>query len=174
LTEDRREEWVNTPQQARSQETLDRFLEATEQLLREKPFDDITIAEIVDRAGRTVGSFYARFDDKIGVVKTLTARRLAAMRYLGDEMLDPEVWKSYTVRELVETSMKTLCNLYETYGHVFRAGLTMPANDAEGQGQRNRHYDHLAKQLCSALIAHPEVDETARLASSSPPRWSER
>jgi AcrR family transcriptional regulator len=158
VTEERREEWVNAPQQARSQETLDRFLEATEELLREKNFDEITIADIVARADRTVGSFYARFDDKVAVVKTLTSRRVEAMRFLGDEILTPQVWTRYPVRQLIETSMNSLCELYRSSGHVFSAAVTMASNDAEGRQQRNHLHDYLADRMHAVLVAHPDVD----------------
>lgn len=148
---------MNAPQQARSQETLERFLEATEQLLREKPFDEITIADIVARADRTVGSFYARFDDKIAVIKTLTARQIESMRTLGNEILVPEVWRDHTVRQLVETSMTALCELYLAHGHVFTAAVTMATNDGDGRRQRNRLHDHLADRMTAVLAKHPDV-----------------
>ena len=68
------QDWVNQPQQARSRETMNRFVLAAERLLREKPFDDITIGEIVDGAERTVGSFYARFEDKWALLRTVIHR----------------------------------------------------------------------------------------------------
>jgi len=161
VTEDQNQDWVNTPQQARSQETLDRFLEAAEHLLKEKAFDEITIAEIVTRADRTVGSFYARFDDKTALLKTLTARRLQTIRQLGDGLLEPTEWQSLPVRELVHTAMRTACELFDSNSHVFRAGLAMAATDADGRLERNRHYDHLAKLMCAALVAHPDVEADA-------------
>ena len=55
---------VQAPRQARSQRTFDNLLDAAEDLLNEKSFLEISINEIVSRAGSSVGSFYARFDDK--------------------------------------------------------------------------------------------------------------
>ncbi len=52
------------PCQPRSQRTQDRLLDATEALLATRPFEEITVAEIVRRARRSVGSFYASFDAK--------------------------------------------------------------------------------------------------------------
>jgi len=52
------------PKQRRSQETLDRFLEAAQDLLQQKHFDNISVNEIVGRAGSSVGAFYSRFQDK--------------------------------------------------------------------------------------------------------------
>jgi AcrR family transcriptional regulator len=42
--------WVKPPRQARSQQTLDRLLDAAEALVREKGFDDVPIDEALDPA----------------------------------------------------------------------------------------------------------------------------
>ena len=69
---------VSVPKQARSRETFDRFLDATEALLVERPYEEVTIAEIVLRAERGNGSFYSRFGDKDGVLLALTDRNWSA------------------------------------------------------------------------------------------------
>jgi AcrR family transcriptional regulator len=55
---------LNPPSQARAQQTLDRIVAAAERLLRNKSFEELTIADIVREAGTTTGSFYARFGSK--------------------------------------------------------------------------------------------------------------
>jgi AcrR family transcriptional regulator len=59
------------PKQQRSQATLARFLRAGAELLEETSFDDLTIQQIVDRAGSSIGAFYARFHDKQGLLDAL-------------------------------------------------------------------------------------------------------
>ena len=44
-------QWVRPPQQARSQETLERLLDAAETLIAEKGFEDTPVAEVASRAG---------------------------------------------------------------------------------------------------------------------------
>src|SRR5215470_12168701 len=62
------------PAQARSRETVDRFALAAEELLRERPFEEIGVQDIVRRAGRPIGSFYARFASKEALLPFLYAR----------------------------------------------------------------------------------------------------
>src|SRR2546430_7916872 len=62
------------PQQTRSQETLDRILDAAERVLDEKSFTEATLAEIMERAGVTVGAFYRRFPDKDALLHLLDER----------------------------------------------------------------------------------------------------
>ena len=65
---------VQAPRQARSQRTFDNLLDAAEDLLNEKSFLELSINEIVSRAGSSVGSFYARFDDKDALLRCLSER----------------------------------------------------------------------------------------------------
>jgi len=55
---------LRRPQQARSEQSLLRILEAVEELMGGRPFRDITIQEIVDLAEVSRSSFYARFPSK--------------------------------------------------------------------------------------------------------------
>ena len=65
---------VHPPQQERSRRTLRRILSATERLLLKRPFEDIGVQEIVRAARTSVGSFYARFDDKAALLTALYER----------------------------------------------------------------------------------------------------
>jgi AcrR family transcriptional regulator len=66
--------------QARSQETRDRLLEALDGLLKEKPFEAITVSEIAARAGVSPATIYQRFanrDAAIAILVELYVRRVA-------------------------------------------------------------------------------------------------
>lgn len=67
-------EWTKQPQQARSQRTLDALLDATEALLENRLFQDISINEIIARADSSAGSFYSRFNDKQALLHALHER----------------------------------------------------------------------------------------------------
>lgn len=55
---------IHTAHQARSRHTERAIAEALSALLREKPFPDITVAEIARHARVSVGGFYARYKSK--------------------------------------------------------------------------------------------------------------
>src|SRR6185503_14615418 len=98
-------EWVRAPRQARSQATLERFVEATRLLLEERSFEEITVADIVSKAERTVGSFYARFEDKYAVLHVLVARLDERIKTLVRSFSDPARWEGATVAEFVSESV---------------------------------------------------------------------
>ena len=56
--------WIDRPQQDRSRKTLERLLDATEEIIRARGIDAVTIPAVVQAAQSSVGSFYARFPTK--------------------------------------------------------------------------------------------------------------
>ena len=80
---------VHQPVQDRSRRTLAALLDATESLLEERRFEQISVAEIILKAGVSTGSFYARFSGKDALLPALYARyhadlpeRLAQVRQM--------------------------------------------------------------------------------------------
>jgi AcrR family transcriptional regulator len=55
---------TSPPKQERSREKLERLLRAGRALFAEHGFEGTRISDVVERAGCSVGVFYARFDDK--------------------------------------------------------------------------------------------------------------
>jgi len=85
-------QWVRAPRQARSMATLERFVDAARRLLEDRSFEAITVTDIVHEADRTVGSFYARFEDKYAVLYVLTERTDERLRSWTQAFCDPARW----------------------------------------------------------------------------------
>src|SRR3954466_6943772 len=94
-------QFFRPPQQSRSQETLDRILDAAEQVLETKAFGEATLAEIMERAGVTVGAFYRRFPDKDALLHHLDERFFAELHRRADEVLNPDRWHSEGSRVII-------------------------------------------------------------------------
>lgn len=62
------------PKQARSRRTTDRVLDALEEMLREGPFERITMRELLKRSRTSAGSFYARFPTREALLPALYDR----------------------------------------------------------------------------------------------------
>lgn len=60
--------------QARSQETLKRILDACDNLLKQKTFEQITMQDIASKAGVSVGNLYNRFEDRGALIEHLLLR----------------------------------------------------------------------------------------------------
>jgi AcrR family transcriptional regulator len=91
---------VRPPQQQRSRETFDRILQATKDLMRDKEFDAITIAEIALRAKSSIGAFYARFPSKEALLPALYDAYSRSLETETTVWSDPSTWgeRSLTVR----------------------------------------------------------------------------
>lgn len=156
-------QWVNEPQQARSKETMNRFVVAAERLLRDKPFDEITIGELVEVAERTVGSFYARFDDKWALLRTVMHRYLGNIREFLDGLLQAEEWREHSVHEMIRVFVHASVGLYQAHGHIFRAGLAFAATDRGAREEYVAHQQHVRLQMKEAVLSHPDVEHTPGL-----------
>ena len=84
---------VNRPQQARSQRTMNRILDAAADLLEEKAWQDLSIQEIVSAANSSVGSFYARFQDKDGLLQALDDRFFDRLIEQIDAVVADPAWQ---------------------------------------------------------------------------------
>jgi AcrR family transcriptional regulator len=148
---------VNAPKQARSQETLDRFLDAVEALLLERDFADITVADIVARADRTVGSFYARFVDKDAVLLACAQRSWSRDRLLLREFLRPDRWVDRPIDAWLRAGLGRMVDTYRNPRPTLKATVLMGAADAEFAAHRRDMFDEL-HQLCQQ-VAHVKRDE---------------
>lgn len=84
------ENGLNPPRQERSRKTLDRLVETSEALLKSRPFDELTVAELARRAGSSVGSFYARFAGKDAFLEFLDRRSVEELDRWWEDYFAPE------------------------------------------------------------------------------------
>jgi AcrR family transcriptional regulator len=154
-------EWVRAPRQARSQATLERFVDATKLLLEERSFEDITVADIVSKAERTVGSFYARFEDKYAVLHVLVDRLDERIRALVSSFCDPARWEGSDVADFVSQSVSLSVLAYRRSNAVYRAALTAAATDERFRTRRIETMRHCAEMHKAFLLTR--VDELGTL-----------
>ena len=63
--------WTHRPVQLRSQQTMQRILDATERLMAKRPFREVSVAEIAQEAKASPTSLYARFENKQSLLGAL-------------------------------------------------------------------------------------------------------
>ena len=110
--------------QKRSQKTYDALIETTFNLLQQRDFDEISIAELAQKAGYSVGAFYARFRSKDELCDALLAQhiedRFAARKRIFDSSPDDT---------LVADLMENLVDYYWTRRRFWRAALIRSIKD---------------------------------------------
>jgi len=112
---------VKRPLQQRSQASMDRILDAAASLLAERGFGEVSVAQIADRAGVSVGSFYSRFPDKESVLRTLEER----MRHRGVEAVEVALgaarWEGRDLRSFLRTFVREVLSADQATQGLLRA-----------------------------------------------------
>lgn len=93
--------WIRPAHQRRSQRVLEAILDATLRLLNEKPFDEIRVLEICERASCSPPSFYRRFRDKEALLHAVHERHVAFVVEGVRRLLGPECWENRSLSEVI-------------------------------------------------------------------------
>ncbi len=160
-------EWVRAPQQARSQDTLARLLDAAESLLEELPWDAITVAALVARAKSSVGAFYARFPDKDSLLQHLHARRSNEAVQTADQALARDRWQGVSLEQLVRSLVAFTARDYIEHAGFHREIVRRNSVDPrfrERSAQVGAHTCRLVASLLEDRRADIQVNDTMRAA----------
>jgi len=79
------------PQQKRSQERVERILDAAAIVFDEMGFEAATTHAIASRADTAVGSLYQFFPDKLAIFNALELRHIDRVYVIWDKLLRPEI-----------------------------------------------------------------------------------
>ena len=101
---------IHKPQQTRSRRTMQNILDAAAALLDDKSFNEISINEIVARAGCSVGAFYGRFQDKDALLQALDEEYF---RELLDRVQAAILDQEHATLDLPEIIRRLVQALYE-------------------------------------------------------------
>jgi len=113
--------------QARSRRTRDALIAAGWELLGRQRWDDITIGNIVEAAGSSVGSFYSRFADRDAFFETMAAEwieRRARTRAERFALIGPD--SDFAATAILDTYRMTM-----QHQHFWRAALVKGASQTE-------------------------------------------
>lgn len=149
-------QWVRTPHQDRSRRTLERLLDTSEALLQERGFENVTVAEIAQAAGSSVGAFYARFRDKNGLLHHLHERFCEEATATIDAATDPERWKGAPAAEIITALIAFLDEDIRARSGMFRAFLLVAQGDERFQERDRRLAEHVISRLTALLLARRE------------------
>ena len=148
---------VRAPKQLRSQKTITRILKAFDALLQQKPFDQITVAEVARRARASIPSLYARFDGKEALLLAAHEAFKEEVIAASSEFLAPGRWRDVAVPEISRRAAAELVRLYQTRQNLLRAVLLSDSPDIyERVALITRH---LSEQLAALLIPRMEIED---------------
>ena len=162
---------VKAPRQQRSSDSLERILKTAETLIRTKGYEALTVAEVVRRSSTSIGTFYARFQDKTALLHAVQervhGREEAQMR---DELAKVD-WAVLSLEETVCRLLDIKRSVTKGNDRLLEAFVVYGATDPV---LRQRGYQH--KALVEGLeveillrhaaqIGHRDPESAARVAS---------
>jgi AcrR family transcriptional regulator len=117
--------------QLRSEQTHEKLLQAGLKLLRSKSFDDISIAQIANCAGCSVGSFYLRFRNKEAFFEFLIESINGTLQEGVRSKLTEEKVKDLTLAQTVRLCVDHYVETNRQFESVIRAAMQYSINGSD-------------------------------------------
>jgi AcrR family transcriptional regulator len=152
---------VRPPKQKRSQESLERVLDASTKLLEEKGFDAFTIQDVSQRADVSVGAIYARFGNKETLLRAVHKH---AMDSIGreHESVGAADESATNARDVIVAAVRTVAGIFRGNEKLLRAFMHLGAVDDEISRRGSENSTDLARQFRATVLAHRDEITHAR------------
>jgi len=153
---------VTGPKQARSERTLQRLLDAAQELIKEKGHAAVSIPEIARRARSSVGGFYARFRDKNELLRALEERHFIELEQRVEALADARRWVNAPTVAIVEAAVAELVTVTRERRQMIAAFLVRAIEDPvirEGGLRFRRRVEQRLSALLlprRAEMSHPD------------------
>jgi len=155
---------ARAPKQGRSRQSFERIIEATIDLCRERPYDQITLAEICQRAGVSTGALYGRVTGKDELLRAVQVQFLARLGEQFTEEAQHIASQAHGLAEVVPAVVRGLGKLLKENASVLRSFMLRSSADAEiASAGRKSALDNHAKfsrlvKECESEILHPNPE----------------
>ena len=146
-------EWFLPPRQARSQQTLERILDAAEAIISEKGVNAVSIVEVTNRAKSSVGALYARFSDRERLLRSVFERFFERLVDTSIEVFNPEPWREKPFSELVLSAITVMLHIFNEQQGLIRGYAMYAVNNPE-LSALNERFGNVVAERATELIAH--------------------
>ncbi|MEW6493637.1 MAG: TetR/AcrR family transcriptional regulator [Cyanobacteriota bacterium] len=103
------------PKQKRSQQRVERILEAAAQVFAEVGYEAATTHAIASRAGTAIGSLYQFFPDKLAIFHALEERHMEQVRAIHAQLMTPQM-AQLPLEQMVQQMVETFAVYFEHPG----------------------------------------------------------
>lgn len=140
------------PMQNRSRATLEKLLAAGVELLHEKGYEGLAIADLSARSGVSVGSIYQRFDGKEALFLALQQRILERLEAEQSDLFR-SIDRDLPDAELVRQAIARLAALFRRNEALLRVMILRGAVDEETRRRGSRSSIALARAFEDFLLS---------------------
>ena len=146
---------IRPPLQRRSQESLERVLQAGLEVLQEQGFDGFTLQEVSTRAGVSIGSIYARVASREALIMAIYERTMAWTEE-NEQLERDSLREDLSPRERIETIVTDMANNMLGHADILRVFMRQaPINpDIWQRGAEKSH--ETSKVFERAILEHRE------------------
>ena len=145
---------LRPPLQHRSRASLERVLEAGQELLEEKGWDGFTVQEVSRRAKVSVGSIYARAPSKEALILAVYDRAIAALQEEQRLLRDEDTWEGLTLAEVVRRAVELTADLMLRHEPILRVVMNRAAVDPVIRERGAAQVRVLAEQWEELVLRH--------------------
>ena len=145
---------IKAPRQQRSRDSQERILRAAEALIKSKGFEALTTAEVVRRSRTSIGTLYARFGDKTGLLHAVQERVQSREEAQMRAHLAKVDWDSLSLDESVRHLLEIKQMAAEGDDRLFEAFVVHGATDPVLRAQGYRHKAAIEGLEVEILLRH--------------------
>jgi AcrR family transcriptional regulator len=145
---------VRPPKQKRSQESLERVLDASRRLLEENGFDAFTIQDVSQRADVSVGAIYARFGNKESLLRAVHRHAMESIGAEHESVATVDGRPAGAVREVIAAAVETVAGIFRGNEDLLRAFMHLGAVDDEIARRGSESSHDLARQFQATVLQH--------------------
>jgi AcrR family transcriptional regulator len=160
--------WTKNPKQTRSEESLERILDAALEQLMESGADSLSVATVADRAGYTVGALYRRFADKKSLLHALHERFAENLLIILKNVADQVEQQKLSISDLVEMLSEQAWGFASQQQAFLQLANIFAQNDIDFL-KRNEFMSKASEEILRPLfldrsneIAHPNPERAVR------------
>jgi AcrR family transcriptional regulator len=144
---------VRPPKQKRSQQSLERVLDASIALLEENGFEAFTIQDVSKRAGVSVGAIYARFGNKESLLRVVHRHAMESLRPEHDAVEAVDAAPA-DAREVILEAVRAIAEIFRGNEDLLRAFMHLGAIDDEIARRGSESSVDLARRFEATVLAH--------------------
>lgn len=157
---------LQPPRQRRARETEQALLSAGRELLAERDFAAVSVAQIAAACQVSVGAFYGRFRDKMAFFDALRASVMeesdaSVVRYMAEHR-----WQEAPARQIIEKTMRFMVNGCRNNRGIIRASLKHATTNPEQWLPHQKNGQELLDRLVILLVPRlpgPPADAELRV-----------
>ena len=151
----RQSRWITPAAQQRSQQTLERVLDATGKLLAQRAFRDISVADIAKASRCSPPSIYARFQNKPALLGALYERHTISQRQLYEQLFSIERWRDTGLGEILRHAFLQIVDSHRQEQGLIRAFLEEASENQSFRAAWAEQGDFLHQQVSQLVLSRP-------------------